>query len=90
MVPLEIVLDLIKEAMLKRISTTRGFLLDGYPREISQGILFEEEVKKRMRTIVYNIQVATSARIACVAWHGQLSNNASRDSMKDSTILRSV
>jgi len=44
LVPLEIVLDLIKEAMLKRISTTRGFLLDGYPREISQGVLFEEEV----------------------------------------------
>jgi len=44
LVPLEIVLDLIKEAMLKRISSTKGFLLDGYPREISQGILFEEEV----------------------------------------------
>lgn len=44
LVPLEIVLDLIVEAMLKRISGTKGFLLDGYPREISQGILFEEEV----------------------------------------------
>lgn len=44
LVPLEIVLDLIKEAMLKRLSTTKGFLLDGYPREISQGVLFEEEV----------------------------------------------
>jgi len=44
LVPLEIVLDLIKEAMLKHISATKGFLLDGYPREISQGVLFEEEV----------------------------------------------
>jgi len=44
LVPLEIVLDLIKEAMLKWISTTKGFLLDGYPREISQALLFEEEV----------------------------------------------
>ena len=42
--PLEIVLDLIKEAMLKRMSSTKGFLLDGYPRELSQGVLFEEEV----------------------------------------------
>jgi adenylate kinase len=46
LVPLEIVLDLIKEAMLKHISATKGFLLDGYPREISQGVLFEEEVKR--------------------------------------------
>jgi len=44
LVPLEIVLDLIKEAMLKRMSSTKGFLLDGYPRELSQGVLFEEEV----------------------------------------------
>ncbi|KAI6203845.1 Adenylate kinase isoenzyme 1 [Aphelenchoides besseyi] len=35
LVPLEIVLDLIKEAMVKAIGKkSNGFLIDGYPREI--------------------------------------------------------
>lgn len=44
LVPLEVVLDLIKEEMLKKLSTSKGFLIDGYPREREQGILFEKNV----------------------------------------------
>ncbi|KHJ93834.1 putative adenylate kinase [Oesophagostomum dentatum] len=34
LVPLEVVLDLIKEAMLKEVARgSKGFLIDGYPRE---------------------------------------------------------
>ncbi|KAI4494562.1 hypothetical protein M0804_000763 [Polistes exclamans] len=46
-VPTDIVLDLIKEKMEKaRIegTTKTGFLIDGYPRELEQGILFEKNV----------------------------------------------
>ncbi|KRT82889.1 hypothetical protein AMK59_3104 [Oryctes borbonicus] len=44
LVPLDIVLELILEAMLKNLSTAKGFLIDGYPREKEQGIRFEEVV----------------------------------------------
>lgn len=46
-VPTDIVLELIKEKMNKagsEGSTKVGFLIDGYPRELEQGILFEEKV----------------------------------------------
>lgn len=41
----EIVLDLIKEAMIKEVKKgSKGFLIDGYPREVKQGEQFESEV----------------------------------------------
>ncbi len=44
LVPRAVVLDLIKQAMLKNLSTAKGFLIDGYPREVEQGVDFEEQV----------------------------------------------
>ncbi|XP_047000057.1 adenylate kinase isoenzyme 1 isoform X1 [Schistocerca americana] len=44
LVPLEVVLDLLKEAMLQKVGTSKGFLIDGYPRELSQGKTFEEQI----------------------------------------------
>lgn len=32
--------------MKKKISETKCFLIDGYPRELEQGTRFEKEVKK--------------------------------------------
>ncbi|KAL6441931.1 hypothetical protein ACFW04_002363 [Cataglyphis niger] len=46
-VPTDIVLELIKEKMdktRKEGTTKTGFLIDGYPREKEQGILFEKNV----------------------------------------------
>jgi adenylate kinase family enzyme len=40
----EVVLQLIREAMKKHAATSKGFLIDGYPRELEQGIKFEKEV----------------------------------------------
>ena len=47
LVPLEKVLDLITEAMVNAVNSgnCKGFLIDGYPREIDQGIKFEERVR---------------------------------------------
>lgn len=44
LVPLEVVLDLLKEEIVKNLSSSKGFLIDGYPREKEQGILFEKNV----------------------------------------------
>lgn len=44
LVPLETVLGLLRDAMLKKASTSKGFLIDGYPRELDQGKRFEADV----------------------------------------------
>ena len=44
LVPLEVVLDLIKNAILSNLDNSKGFLVDGYPREKEQGILFEKHI----------------------------------------------
>lgn len=44
LVPMEVVLDLLKEAILKNLPNSSGFLIDGYPREKEQGILFEKKI----------------------------------------------
>ncbi|CAF0823876.1 unnamed protein product [Rotaria sordida] len=42
LVPIEVVLDLLKENMIKNADKSKGFLIDGYPREIPQAKKFEE------------------------------------------------
>jgi adenylate kinase len=44
LVPNKVVLDMIKEAMLAHKDTAKGFLIDGYPRQVDQGIEFEKEI----------------------------------------------
>ncbi|CAH8449976.1 unnamed protein product [Schistosoma curassoni] len=44
LVPLEVVLALLKEAMIKLVDKNCHFLIDGYPRELDQGIKFENEL----------------------------------------------
>ncbi|KAK6010602.1 adenylate kinase isoenzyme 5 family protein [Ostertagia ostertagi] len=56
LVPLEVVLDLIKEAMLKDVAKScKGFLIDGYPREVKQGELFEEEIQEAQSVIFFDV-----------------------------------
>ncbi|CAH1271782.1 AK5 [Branchiostoma lanceolatum] len=44
LVPMSVVLDLLKEAMLAKAGESQGFLIDGYPREVQQGAEFEEKI----------------------------------------------
>ncbi|XP_045515333.1 adenylate kinase isoenzyme 1 isoform X1 [Pieris brassicae] len=44
LVPNDVVLDLLKEAIMARAEESKGFLIDGYPREKSQGIAFEKSI----------------------------------------------
>jgi adenylate kinase len=46
LVPNKVVLDMIKEKMLEKKAISKGFLVDGYPRAVDQGIEFETEVLK--------------------------------------------
>ncbi|XP_075991366.1 adenylate kinase isoenzyme 1-like [Anticarsia gemmatalis] len=44
LVPADIVLDLVKETIAKKGPGAKGFVIDGFPREKTQGIGFEEAV----------------------------------------------
>ncbi|XP_043914424.1 adenylate kinase isoenzyme 5-like isoform X2 [Protopterus annectens] len=44
LVPLETVLDMLKDAMIAKLETSKGFLIDGYPREVRQGEEFEKKI----------------------------------------------
>lgn len=44
LVPQEVVLELLKRAMLSRLKGSHGFLIDGYPRSDEQAEAFEKEV----------------------------------------------
>lgn len=42
----EVVMELLAEKMLAEINSSKGFLIDGYPREVGQGRQFEKDVSK--------------------------------------------
>lgn len=41
----DVVLELLRENITAKASPSKGFLIDGYPREMDQGIKFEEQVR---------------------------------------------
>lgn len=59
LVPLDTVLELLKEAMLAKAATSKGFLIDGYPRELEQGIRFEKEVAPAKFVLCFDVSDET-------------------------------
>jgi adenylate kinase family enzyme len=45
------VLGLLAEAMLANVNSSKGFLIDGYPRELEQGLTFEKQVSDIIREL---------------------------------------
>ncbi|XP_038601587.1 adenylate kinase isoenzyme 1 isoform X5 [Tachyglossus aculeatus] len=44
LVPLDTVLDMLRDAMVAKADVSQGFLIDGYPREVKQGEEFERRI----------------------------------------------
>ncbi|XP_043386600.1 adenylate kinase isoenzyme 1 isoform X1 [Chelonia mydas] len=44
LVPLDTVLDMLRDAMVAKADVSKGFLIDGYPREVKQGVEFEKKI----------------------------------------------
>ncbi|NWX90762.1 KAD1 kinase, partial [Nothoprocta pentlandii] len=44
LVSLDTVLDMLRDAMLAKADTSKGYLIDGYPREVKQGEEFEKKI----------------------------------------------
>ncbi|XP_070395591.1 uncharacterized protein [Dermacentor albipictus] len=59
LVPLDIVLQLLKEAIKKDLGKSKGFLIDGYPRNTEQGDRFEAEVCKCTNLIYFDVKDET-------------------------------
>merc|ERR1711994_138835 len=59
LVPLFVVLDLLAEAMLAKLSGSKGFLIDGYPREVAQGQEFEKEIAPCTKILYFDVKDET-------------------------------
>lgn len=59
LVPDNVVLDMIKEAMLANVDNAKGFLIDGYPRKVDQGIEFEKEIVPCQKVFLINASDAS-------------------------------
>ncbi|XP_038638425.1 adenylate kinase isoenzyme 5-like isoform X3 [Scyliorhinus canicula] len=44
LVPLETILEMLRDAMIAKADVSKGFLIDGYPREVKQGEEFEKRI----------------------------------------------
>merc|ERR1711909_67387 len=70
LVPLFVVLDLLAEAMLAKLSGSKGFLIDGYPREVSQGEEFEKEICPCSKILYFEVSDETmTERLLSVVNH---------------------
>lgn len=59
LVPLFVVLDLMAEAMIKKLDGSKGFLIDGYPREVAQGEEFEKEIAPCTKILYFEVSDET-------------------------------
>lgn len=59
LVPVDTVLGLLKESLVKQAGASKGFLVDGYPREVDQGTRFEAEVGPVEKVLYFEASDAT-------------------------------
>ncbi|XP_071154904.1 uncharacterized protein [Mytilus edulis] len=77
LVPLETVLMLLKDNMIARAPNSRGFLIDGYPREMEQGVRFEDEVRESDFLLYFNVseETMTSRLLGRAQTSGRVDDN---------------
>merc|ERR1739838_499191 len=73
LVPLETVLAMIKDKMMAN-ADAKGFLIDGYPREVAQGEQFESTLAPA--TAVLYLDVANDTMVARLVNRGKTSGRA--------------
>jgi len=62
LVPLQVVLDLLAEAMIKKLPSSKGFLIDGYPRELAQGVEFEKDIGPCSQILYFELSNETMTK----------------------------
>ena len=58
-------MTLLKEAMIKKSSTSKGFLIDGYPRELDQGKRFEADVAAVECVLYFEVSIVLLCNPDC-------------------------
>lgn len=74
LVPLSEVLALLKDAIDKKAGESKGFLIDGYPREVEQAICFERDVAKC--TFIIYFEVSDDVMVGRLLERGKTSGRA--------------
>ncbi|XP_013790010.2 adenylate kinase isoenzyme 1-like [Limulus polyphemus] len=62
LVSLDEVLQLLKEAIQRHLKSSKGFLVDGYPREVEQAVQFEKEVCKCSFLLYFDVSDETMTK----------------------------
>ncbi|XP_045764242.1 adenylate kinase isoenzyme 1 isoform X1 [Maniola jurtina] len=89
LVPNDLVLDLLKEAMIAKAGEAKGFLIDGYPREKSQGIAFEKAIAP-VTVIIYfeaSSETLTKRLLGRAASSGRADDNEETIKLRLKTFL---
>ncbi|PAV88490.1 hypothetical protein WR25_23118 [Diploscapter pachys] len=93
LVPLEVVLDLVKEAMLKEVAKgSKGFLIDGYPREVKQGDQFEAEIMPARLALYFEVAEETLVKrcLKRAETSGRVDDNAETIKKRLKTFMQST
>ncbi|XP_030052750.1 adenylate kinase isoenzyme 1 [Microcaecilia unicolor] len=61
-VPLDIVMELLRDNMLAKLDKAKGFLIDGFPRDITQAEAFEKLVGLPKVVIMYECSAETMVK----------------------------
>ncbi|XP_013147110.1 PREDICTED: adenylate kinase isoenzyme 1 isoform X3 [Papilio polytes] len=89
LVPNDTVLELLREAMIARAADSKGFLIDGYPREKSQGIAFEKSIAP-VTVILYfeaSCETLTKRLLGRAASSGRADDNENTIKLRLKTFL---
>ncbi|XP_030063648.1 adenylate kinase isoenzyme 5 [Microcaecilia unicolor] len=62
MVPMDLVLELLKEAMTAGSGATKGFLIDGFPWEVKQGELFACKIREPSLVLFMDCSMQTMTK----------------------------
>ncbi|XP_063358964.1 adenylate kinase isoenzyme 1-like [Cydia amplana] len=55
--PSDVIIDLLKDAIYKNARAAKGFLLDGFPKEKSQAVMFEKRI--RPCTVIFYLEASS-------------------------------
>uniref|UniRef100_A0A669P9R7 Adenylate kinase isoenzyme 5 n=1 Tax=Phasianus colchicus TaxID=9054 RepID=A0A669P9R7_PHACC len=72
-VPGDIVLELLKEAMITSLGDTKGFLIDGYPRELKEAEEFESKIGEPK--LVFCLDCSAESMNSCSLMRNQTSQH---------------
>lgn len=86
LVPTGVIMDLMKKAILEAVATSKGYLIDGLPRELGQAKIFEEEISTC--ALVLNFEVSDETLKARLLERGKGSGRVDDQNMD--TILARI